>query len=161
MINQGHAKWVELMKEFFDRATACLAEEDSTFAPTDEMMTAAQQVAHVAHTVDWFIEGAFGDGNGFDMDFAGAAAKIKAVTSLSAARKMLDDAFERAVEVVGNTSMEDMMSKMLPDGPIMGGLPMVAVVSGIDEHTAHHRGALSVYARLCGKVPAMPYGDIE
>jgi uncharacterized damage-inducible protein DinB len=26
------------------------------------------------------------------------------------------------------------------------------------EHTAHHRGALTVYSRLLGKVPLMPYG---
>jgi uncharacterized damage-inducible protein DinB len=26
------------------------------------------------------------------------------------------------------------------------------------EHTAHHRGALTVYSRLLGKVPPMPYG---
>jgi len=25
------------------------------------------------------------------------------------------------------------------------------------EHTAHHRGALTVYSRVLGKVPAMPY----
>ncbi len=28
------------------------------------------------------------------------------------------------------------------------------------SHTAHHRGALAVYARLLGKVPAMPYMDM-
>jgi uncharacterized damage-inducible protein DinB len=26
------------------------------------------------------------------------------------------------------------------------------------EHTAHHRGALTVYSRKLGKVPPMPYG---
>jgi len=37
------------------------------------------------------------------------------------------------------------------------GAPRAAVVSGIADHTAHHRGALSVYARLIGKEPPMPY----
>jgi uncharacterized damage-inducible protein DinB len=27
------------------------------------------------------------------------------------------------------------------------------------EHTAHHRGALTVYSRLLGKVSQMPYFD--
>ncbi len=31
------------------------------------------------------------------------------------------------------------------------------MISAITDHTSHHRGALSVYARLLGKVPAMPY----
>ena len=35
--------------------------------------------------------------------------------------------------------------------------PRLGVVSGIVDHTAHHRGSLAVYARLRGKVPPMPY----
>ena len=45
-------------KEWFDRSTGCLVENDSTFAPFDGAMTTAQVVAHVAQTVDWFMEGA-------------------------------------------------------------------------------------------------------
>ena len=45
----------------------------------------------------------------------------------------------------------------LPKDGIMGGAPRMAIVGGIIDHTAHHRGALSVYARLRGKAPAMPY----
>jgi len=48
----------------------------------------------------------------------------------------------------------------LAPGPIMGGAPRLAVFSAIAEHTAHHRGALSVYSRLLGKVPPMPYGEM-
>ena len=33
------------------------------------------------------------------------------------------------------------------------------VVSAITDHTAHHRGALTVYARVSGLVPPMPYMD--
>jgi uncharacterized damage-inducible protein DinB len=41
----------------------------------------------------------------------------------------------------------------------MGGLPRHSVVSALMDHTAHHRGALTVYARLLGKVSPMPYMD--
>ena len=41
----------------------------------------------------------------------------------------------------------------------MGGVPRAAILSGITDHTAHHRGALTVYARLLGKTPPMPYAD--
>ena len=41
----------------------------------------------------------------------------------------------------------------------MGGLPRSAIFGAITDHTAHHRGALTVYARLLGKTPPMPYMD--
>ena len=45
--------------EYFERSTRSLTEEDSGFAPADGVFTAANQVAHVAQTIDWFIDGAF------------------------------------------------------------------------------------------------------
>ena len=45
----------------------------------------------------------------------------------------------------------------LPAGPIMGGAPRMAIFSAITDHTAHHRGALTVDARISGIVPPMPY----
>jgi uncharacterized damage-inducible protein DinB len=39
----------------------------------------------------------------------------------------------------------------------MGGLSRMAIFSAITDHTAHHRGALTVYARLNKLVPPMPY----
>ena len=35
--------------------------------------------------------------------------------------------------------------------------PKGAAAQGLVDHTAHHRGALAVYARLVGKTPSMPY----
>lgn len=32
--------------------------------------------------------------------------------------------------------------------------------AAILEHTAHHRGVLTVHSRLCGHTPAMPYMDM-
>ena len=42
----------------------------------------------------------------------------------------------------------------------IGGIPRIAIIGSITDHTAHHRGALSVYARLNGVVPPMPYMDM-
>jgi uncharacterized damage-inducible protein DinB len=39
----------------------------------------------------------------------------------------------------------------------MGGQPISDIVWGMVEHTAHHRGALTVYSRQLGKIPVMPY----
>ena len=54
--------------EFFNRSTGSLTEDDSTYTPVDGVFTTAQQVAHAAQTIDWFINGAF-EPKGFDMDF--------------------------------------------------------------------------------------------
>ncbi len=145
-------------KEWFDRSSRCLTEEDSAFAPSEGAMTAAQQVAHVANTVDWFVEGAFRP-EGFDLDFEASAKKILAVTSLAEARAWVDRAFDGAVEAISSRTPEE-LAEPLPPGPVMGGAPRAYIVSGIADHTSHHRGALTVYARLRGHVPAMPYMEM-
>ena len=142
-------------KTFFDRMTACLTEEDAAFAPAEGLRTTAQMVAHVAQTIDWFVEGAFRDG-GFDMDFEKIEGGIAGVTSLAAARERLDRAFATAEKVILEHSADEWAAP-LPAGPVMGGTPRFAIFGGINDHTAHHRGALGVYARLRGRVPAMPY----
>lgn len=159
MTPQDLANQIKGIKEFFDRSTRCLTEEHANYKPTDDMMTTAQQVAHVAQTFDWFIEGAFHRPDGFDMDFENHMKPVMACTSLAEARAWLDRAAQRAVEEISSKSMEELLAP-LPPGPVMGGDPKLAIVSGIDDHTAHHRGVLTVYSRLNGLVPPMPYMDM-
>lgn len=146
---------IETAGEFFDRSTSGLKEEHSDFAPAPGMMTVAQQVAHTAQTIDWFMEGAFRP-EGFDMDFEGQMKAVMATTSLAAARAWLEKALANAKAVTAGKSDEELLVP-LPAGPIMGGMPRTAIYSGIVDHTAHHRGALTVYARLKGITPPMPY----
>jgi uncharacterized damage-inducible protein DinB len=80
------------------------------------------------------------------------------VTSLAAAREMLAAAYANAIQFLRSRSPEDLAAP-LPPGPVMGGQPIGDVVWAMIEHTAHHRGALTVYSRLLEKVPPMPYGD--
>jgi uncharacterized damage-inducible protein DinB len=143
-------------QDFFNRSTRLLDEADSGFRPREGMMTVAQQVAHTAQTLDWFIEGAFRP-EGYDLDFAKHAQALEAVTSLAAARQMLDAAYANAIQVLRSCSPEE-LARLLPPGPIMGGQPISDIVWAMVEHTAHHRGALTVYSRELGKVPPMPYG---
>ena len=51
-------------QEYFNRSTRGLTEEHSGLMPAPGMMTAAQQVAHAAQTIEWLIAGAF-DPKGF------------------------------------------------------------------------------------------------
>ena len=143
-------------KDFFDRSTRVLEEADSEFRPQADMMTVAQQVAHAAQTLDWFVEGASRP-EGFDLDFQAHAQALAGVTSLAAARQMLEKGYANAIQFLRSRTPED-LALPLPPGPVMGGQPISDIVWAMVEHTAHHRGALTVYTRLLGKVPPMPYG---
>jgi uncharacterized damage-inducible protein DinB len=79
------------------------------------------------------------------------------VTSLAAARQVLATAYANAVHFLRSRGAED-LARPLPPGPVMGGQPITDIVWAMVEHTAHHRGALTVYSRELGKVPPMPYG---
>ena len=115
-----------------------------------------QQVAHAAQTIDWFLEGASRP-EGFDLDFEKHAKVIAQVVSLSAARQMLEAAYASAIQFIRSRSADE-LAQPLPSGPVMGGQPISDIVWAMVEHTAHHRGALTVYSRQLGKVPPMPYG---
>ncbi len=149
---------LDAVREYFNRSTRGLTEAHSTFAPSEGMMTVAQQVAHVAQTIDWFMEGAFRP-EGFDTDWEAMAKVLSAHTSLDQARAWFERAVDEAKAKLGALSDGDLLAP-LPEGPIMGGLPRIAIISSITDHTAHHRGALTVYARLNGLVPPMPYMEM-
>src|SRR5262249_40370289 len=87
-LHYDFAHQLHASQEFFARSTRVLDEADSGFRPREGMMTVAQQVAHTAQTLDWFIEGATRP-EGFDLDMEKLAKDIEAVTSLAAARQML------------------------------------------------------------------------
>lgn len=146
---------VDSMYEFFERSTRALTEDDSTFAPVEGVFTTAGHVAHVAQTVDWFIDGAF-DPNGFNMDFEGMEKAVRSTTSLGEARAWLKRSIDKARDTINSRSDED-WAQPLPAGPIMGGMPRMMIFGALTDHTAHHRGALTIYARLRGKTPPMPY----
>jgi len=74
------------------------------------------------------------------------------------ARRWMARAWDKARRYLDECSDESLMQP-LPPGPVMGGMPRSAIFPAIIEHTAHHRGALTVYSRLAGRVPIMPYGE--
>jgi uncharacterized damage-inducible protein DinB len=146
------------MEDWFNRSTRALTEEDSSFAPVPGTFTAAAQVAHTAQTIEWFFEGAFSP-QGFDMDFQKHDQAVRGCVSLAAAREWFKKAIESAKACALAHSAAEWEAKMTPN-PILGEIPHDKIVGACMDHTAHHRGALTVYARLLGKVPPMPYGDM-
>jgi uncharacterized damage-inducible protein DinB len=153
-IAQGYIQELQMALKFFNTTISVFEESDSGYAAQPEMFSVAGQVAHTAATVDWFVEGAFG--KGWDMNFEAHLAETNAVTRISDAKEQLEKAFANVVEAIGGASDEDLCAP-IPDKQIMDGAPRRAIVSAINDHTAHHRGALSVYARLLGKESPMPY----
>jgi uncharacterized damage-inducible protein DinB len=152
---EGLIKELDSVYTFFMNTIDCLSEEDSKFTPKEGMFTTSQQIAHAAKTIDWFMDGAFVS-NGFDMNFDKLEEETKKVTSLEEAKTSFGKAINRAKDIIGKLSDEELV-KPLPEGPIMGGVPKLVVIGALADHTAHHRGALAVYARLIGKEPKMPY----
>jgi uncharacterized damage-inducible protein DinB len=146
---------LEMARERFNRSIKSLTEAESTFQPAAGMMTAAQQVAHVAHTIDWFIPRAFSP-DGFSTPFEALAEPVRTCGSLAAATAWFNRAIDAAKQTIASKSDADLLAP-LPAGRIMGGAPRLQVVRGMIEHAAHHRGALTVYARVAGLVPGSAY----
>lgn len=146
---------LETSHKYIKSTIAIFQEGDAGFAPQPELYTVAGHIAHAADSVEWFVEGAFGEG--WNMDFEGLIAAARAVETLEEANAWLDRAFEKAIRTFKAASDEDLAAP-IPDERIMGGASRSAIVGPIVDHTAHHRGALTVYARLLGKVPRMIYG---
>ncbi|MGI9626896.1 MAG: DinB family protein [Longimicrobiales bacterium] len=138
----------------FNTTISIFEESDASFAPNPGLYTVAGHIAHTADSVDWFVEGAFG--KGWDMDFEAMIARAKAATNLAESVAWLDRAFANAIDVVGHLSEAELFAP-ITDKRIMEGAPRSSVISGITDHTAHHRGSLAVYARLIGKEAPMPY----
>ena len=143
-------------QEYFDRSTRALTEADSGYAPVGGTFTAAQHVAHAAQTIDWFVEGAFGP-TGFSLEFEALERQVRKVTSLDAARVW----FERAVE---KARPSDSNRRRTKTGAIRCRTARSWAAGRArdlrGDRRPHRRiigGALTVYARLRGKTPPMPY----
>jgi uncharacterized damage-inducible protein DinB len=157
MTGNAYAVPIKQALQFFSRTCSVFQDEDANYAPTPGQFTVAQHVAHVAQTIDWFMEGGFRD-EGFDLDFGAHQQKVREVKSLPDALAWLVRAVDGAADALRDKSPEQMMAP-IADGPIMAGEPRAAIIAAIAEHTAHHRGSLAVYARLLGYAPPMPYSE--
>ena len=157
MLAQQLIEELNVTEQFFFATIEPLIDADGAYRPVDDLYTVTSHLHHVAASITWFIDGAFRRDDGFAMNFEDHIAESHQADDFAACKAMVHDAFEDARSVISQQSDEALLSA-LPEGPIMGGAPRLAVVSGIADHTAHHRGALSVYIRLLGKVPPMPYG---
>lgn len=156
-MKEGLIEQLKMQEKFLMNTISCLKEEDSSFKPNEEMYTVAQHVGHTAETVDWFLDGAFGE-KGFDMSFENYAERMKKYTSFDYSVKYFKEATANGIAKLQSVQDSELMTPITAE--IMTGAPKMSVVGAIVDHTAHHRGALAVYARLLGKEPKMPYGEM-
>jgi uncharacterized damage-inducible protein DinB len=148
---------LEGMREYFNRSTRPLGEAHSGFSPAPGLYSVAGHVAHVAQTIEWFYDAAFSEH--WRMEFDAMDQEARAVTSLAAAREWFERAVSKAITVAAAHRAEEWASRF-PPNPIMGERPRYTIIGAVTDHTAHHRGALTVYQRLLGLTPPMPYGDM-
>ncbi|MBU0474312.1 MAG: DinB family protein [Bacteroidetes bacterium] len=156
-MKEGLIEQLKTQEKFFLNTVSVLTEKDSSFKPKEEMYTVAQQVAHAADTVNWFLEGAFGSA-GFVMNFEKYDEKMKSFKSFDESIKYFKDEFAKGISRLEAIDDSELYAPI--EGEIMTGAPKLAVIGAIADHTAHHRGSLAVYARLLGKAPKMPYGEM-
>ena len=91
------------------------------------------------------------------MHFEAQIKLVMSVKSLSVAREWFDKSMIDAIGILSVRNEAELMM-LLPSGPVLGGMPRIGIVREIVDHTAHHRGALTMYARMKDIVPADPYG---
>lgn len=155
MPNSALAASMSSVQRYFEKTLECFTPQDGEFAPHAGMFTVAQHVAHAAQTVEWFFEGAFRP-EGVETDFAALEKDVRAIQDLEDATAWWKSACQEAQDAIANSAEEAWNEPIR--GQIMAGMPRHTILQGITDHTAHHRGALAVYARLLGHEPAMPYG---
>jgi uncharacterized damage-inducible protein DinB len=153
MLKDGLHNKLQSTEDYFSKTLSVAEEKDSAFKPAEGMFTLAQQVAHVAQTNDWFLEGMFGT---FREDFDVLEQEVYKITSLNGAKAWLDRSFEAFHDKL-DASDEDVLKERRAPGAIMGGVPRYIVVGALADHCAHHRGSLATYLRILGKEPEMPY----
>lgn len=155
MANEDLTRQLQAIQTYFEKTVECFDDADGEFAPKEGMFTVAQQIAHAAQTVEWFLEGAFRP-QGFSMEFAELEEEVRAISSLEDALAWWRTACQEALTSIAGSAPESWDEPIR--GKLMEGMPRRTILGGINDHTAHHRGALAVYARLLGREPAMPYG---
>ncbi len=141
-------------KKFLMRVLKDFSPEHADFAPAAGMMTVSQQIRHIAETMSWFRKGAF-EGT-FDMDFERLEGRLREPVTIEQALAELEHAYEDYDSFLAGCTPEDLAEPMAPN-PVFGELPRLVVFSAQTDHTAHHRGALTVYLRMLGVKPELIY----
>ena len=144
-------------RKFLDNILRDLKPEHGGFRPVDEMMTVSQQIKHIALTTRWFYSKALG--TGFDFaSFEEYLEEMKKPITLREALDLLNETYDESISAFEKMTGEE-FDEVVKDDPMLGTFRKSDMILYNNEHTAHHRGALSVYLRLKGITPRMIYAE--
>lgn len=123
-----------------------LPTEKFGWQPHEKSMTLGRLANHVVEMLDWTAVTILED----ELDFEQMAPAPQSETTEELLTR-LDDSVTKATEILNNASDQEMTQPwtMRQGEKIFMTLPKVAVMRGfVMNHVVHHRGQLSVYARL-------------
>ncbi len=147
---------VQTERKFLTNGIKQFKPEHGDFKPQDGMRTVTQLIRHIAWSVNWFREGAFG--SGFSMNFEQEESELSKPFPFEDAVAELNEAYDDWIVTLETKTSEELTSP-LDENPVFGPAPKLVCISANADHTAHHRGALMVYLRLLGETPKMIYED--
>ncbi len=155
MDGKSAASIITKERKHLDNIIKDLKPEHGEFRPVEEILTASQQIKHIALTTRWFYSKALGTGfdfSSFDEYLEGMQKPIE----LMEAVRMLNETYDESVPAFEKMT-EAQLGAVVKDDPMLGTFLISDLIYYNNEHTAHHRGALSVYLRLLGITPTMVY----
>ena len=139
-MKEGIIANLQTQKNFFMNTIDCLDEDDSNFKPADVITGPGNIFVATAKKM------VYGEVN------------IDMIAGPSEIGVLADRGKEKTIEKFQSCTEAELMEPIKAE--IMNGDPKMVIIYSLADHTAHHRGALAVYARLLGKTPKMPYAEM-
>ncbi len=136
------------------RLARVFEDRDLTVKPAEGSMTVAELLAHIIASRN-FLRGVFGEETPTTELF-----KIPVASeSASSLRRELASSWRAILNALDATDDHLLAQKISPFGPDweMSRMEMAELML---EHEIHHRGQLSVYARVAGKIPPDMYAPV-
>lgn len=147
MLKDGLHNKLQSAEDHLFKVLNLASDSDGDFVPAEGMLSLSHQVAYIAQSNEWFLEGMFGR---FSEEFDSMDQKVSEVSCLKSALAWLKDSFASFHGRLADCE-DELLRERLPPGPIMGGVPRYIVVGALADNCAHHRGAVATYLKILGK----------
>lgn len=170
-------------KSFFFRTCECLTDEDSSYRPSDGMLTVSGQILHVTMGITLFLYGLFdrdevSEGGAFLADLSAGESMFfkRGITHadwMNVANSELRGfniseslaAFSNNMDLMRRLYCQlgpsELAVRMPPGGMFPDYFTRVDALEMLLDHNTHHRGGLAQYARLLEREPKIPYMEIS
>jgi uncharacterized damage-inducible protein DinB len=87
---------------------------------------------------------------------------VEASQSLTKALALFDQTMETAAKMFSSKIFQQIQTEQLPENPVFPPFFRYPdILEVMNDHTAHHRCALVVYAHFLGREPKIPYFEMS